>query len=56
VILRAHVETSPVDNSGTQAAVVRDVEVEAATYEGGRALLDEQLQDGERLITVRVER
>ncbi|MGW8566775.1 hypothetical protein [Isoptericola sp. NPDC055881] len=54
MILRAHVETIPPDNSGKHETQVRDVEVEAATYEAGRTLLDEQLQDGERLITIRV--
>ncbi len=53
MILRAHVETIPPDNSGKHETKVREVEVEAATYEGGRALLDEQLKDGERLITIR---
>lgn|GEM_PF-3957312 len=52
--IRAHVETIPPDNTGAHEHVVRDVEVEAATYDGGRALLDEQLHDDERLITVRV--
>ncbi|MFD6178186.1 MULTISPECIES: hypothetical protein [unclassified Isoptericola] len=53
-ILRSHIETIPADNSGTQETAVRDVEVEAATYDGGMGLLREQLRDGERLITVRV--
>jgi hypothetical protein len=53
VILRAHVETIPADNTGTHDTAVRDVEVEAATYDGGMGLLREQLHDGERLITVR---
>ncbi|MGF0118770.1 hypothetical protein ACQFYA_20955 [Promicromonospora sp. Marseille-Q5078] len=52
--LRAHVETIPPDNSGTHETKVREVEVEAATYEVGRPLLDEQLKDGERIITIRV--
>ncbi|MFE5309681.1 hypothetical protein [Isoptericola sp. NPDC056605] len=54
MILRAHIETIPPDNSGTHDMPVRDVEVEAATYDGGLGLLREQLADGERLITVRV--
>ena len=54
MILRAHVETIPPDNSGTHELTNREVEVEATTYEGGRALLDEQIKDGERLITIRV--
>lgn len=54
MILRAHVETIPPDNSGTHDTQVREVEVEAATYEAGRALLDDELKNGERLITIRV--
>ncbi len=54
MILRAHVETIPPDNSGTHELTIREVEAEAATYEAGRALLDDQLKDGERLITIRV--
>ncbi len=34
---------------------VREATVEAATYEVARAMLDEQVQDGERLIGIRVE-
>ncbi|TFF12440.1 MULTISPECIES: hypothetical protein [Cellulosimicrobium] len=34
---------------------VREVTVDAATYEVARALLDEQVRDGERLIGIRVE-
>ncbi|MGW8566686.1 hypothetical protein [Isoptericola sp. NPDC055881] len=54
MILRAHVETIPPDNSGTHETQVREVEVEAATYEEGMAALRAQLADGERLITIRV--
>ena len=34
---------------------VREVAVEAATYEGARAMLYEQVRDGERLTGIRVE-
>ncbi|WP_276515686.1 MULTISPECIES: hypothetical protein [Cellulosimicrobium] len=34
---------------------MREATVEAATYEVARAMLDEQVQDGERLIGIRVE-
>lgn len=34
---------------------VREAMVEAKTYEGARAMLFEQVQDGERLIGIRVE-
>ena len=54
MILRAHVETIPPDNSGTHETQVREVEVEATTYKAGRELLDDELKDGERLITIRV--
>jgi len=53
VQIRAHVETIPPDNSGTHETAVRDVAVEAASYEDGVAQLRAQLADGERLITIR---
>lgn len=54
MILRAHVETIPADNSGQGATDVRDVELEAATFEEGMTALRAQLAEGERLITIRV--
>ena len=52
--IRAHVETIPPGISGNHETAVRDVNVEAATYEDGVAQVRAQLGDGERLITLRV--
>ena len=53
MILHAHIETIPADSSGTHEPQVREVQVEAATYDEGAAALRAQLADGERLITIR---
>lgn len=48
------VEAIPEDNSGSQELLVREVSVDAATYEGAVAHLREQVGEGERMITIRV--
>jgi len=51
-----HGTYQPISEPGQPAdGPVREATVEAKTYEGARALLDEQVQDGERLIGIRVE-
>jgi len=51
-----HGTYQPIPDPGQSAdGPVREVTVEAKTYEGARAMLDEQVQDGERLIGIRVE-
>ena len=54
MILHAHVETIPPDNSGARETHVREVTAEATTYDEGMAALRAQCDRGERLITVRV--
>jgi hypothetical protein len=51
-----HGTYQPIPEPGARAdGPVREVTAEVKTYEGARAMLLEQVQDGERLIGIRVE-